>query len=175
VRPGADWCSLCYQDLRSQSHLVTASSAPLVEASIEPGPVRWAELRAWHGGVEEADVSPDGDPNGSSAPPAEESDKTGSVQKNPAPDLRWPCACGARVAFDQDACPDCGSAFLGDLREGANALNGLNGRHRVGAAGGAFGAFAHQWSTSKTFRFVVAGAIALFVAVGLPVMLALLG
>jgi hypothetical protein len=170
VRPGADWCSLCYQDLRTPSRLVTASSAPLVEASVEPGPVRWAELRAWHGGVEEAELSPDARPEARLGVAGEVSPTAPAVAEpskaSPAADLRWPCACGSHVEFDQDACPVCGSAFLGDLRGEAS------GRHRVGSAGGML---AHQWSTSRTFRFVAAGAIALFIAVGVPLMLALLG
>jgi hypothetical protein len=169
VRPGADWCSLCYQDLRSPSHLVTASSAPLVEASVEPGPVRWAELRAWHSGVEEADLSPDGAPNDAAPGDPKSSKDSASPTANPAAELRWPCACGSHVEFDQDACPVCGSPFLGDLKEGTDAFNG---RHRGGSAGGGF---VHQWNTSRTFRFVAAGAIALFIAVGVPLILALLG
>ncbi len=173
VRPGADWCSLCYQDLRTPSKLVTAASAPLVEASVEPGPVRWAELRAWHGGVEEAHVSEGSD--GAVIAHASSSDSAVAGKEAAAPEstdaagpdeLRWPCACGAHVEFDQDACPVCGSPFLGDLR------GGPSGRHRVGSAGGMF---AHQWSTSRPFRFIAAGAIGLCIAVGIPVLLALFG
>jgi hypothetical protein len=121
-------------------------------------------LRAWQGEAEEADVNADagvGDGVDATAPTS-----PASAQADPAADLRWPCACGTSVEFDQDACPVCGSPFLGDLREGAS------GRHRGGAANGMF---AHRWSSSRTFRFVTSGGIALLLAVGVPVLLALFG
>jgi hypothetical protein len=166
---------LCYQDLRTPSKVATAVAAPLVEASVEPGPVRWAELRAWHGEVEEALVSEVSEVSEVSAGvEASTNDPAASIEEV-APDsaaaassaeLSWPCVCGAHVAFDQDACPVCGSAFLGDLREGPS------GRHRGGSAGGLF---AHRWSTSRAFRFIASGSIALCLAVGIPVLLALFG
>jgi hypothetical protein len=79
--------------------------------------------------------------------------------------LRWPCACGNEVEFDQDTCPVCGSAFLGDLRGEAV------GRHR----GASKGPFAERWASSRAFRFIAAGVIALLIAVVIPVLLTLLG
>jgi len=57
VRPDASWCTLCYQDLRPASQLVTTPAphgadatdavdslaAPLVDASLEPGSGHWDE------------------------------------------------------------------------------------------------------------------------------------
>jgi hypothetical protein len=142
---------LCYQDLRTPSKVATAVAAPLVEASVEPGPVRWAELRAWHGEVEEALVSEVSEVSEVSAGvEASTSDPAASIEEV-APDsaaaassaeLSWPCVCGAHVAF------------------------------RGGSAGGLF---AHRWSTSRAFRFIASGSIALCLAVGIPVLLALFG
>jgi hypothetical protein len=65
VRSDAAWCTLCYQDLRPVSELVTTPAphaadaadtlaAPLVEASLEPGTSSWND--AYDGDIVDAEI-----------------------------------------------------------------------------------------------------------------------
>jgi len=138
VRPGSQWCTLCYADLRPAPApaLVVqpvAEQAPYLEhaahadpagggfdpltaplALLEREPGRVAEVVAVTGPAQGGDVRP----AGKHAAPAAESN------------LRWPCAtCGAMVPFDETSCPACGAGFL----ENVDADTSL---HRFGLRGG---------------------------------------
>jgi transposase len=65
--------------------------------------------------------------------------------------------------MEQSECPVCGSAFLADLAGAAN------GRHRAGAHGGL------RWPAARGPRLALAGLVAAVIAVGLPLLLAVLG
>jgi hypothetical protein len=77
-----------------------------------------------------------------------------------AADPVWPCQCGTLVPMAESSCPSCGRAFLGDLSSTATP------RHRTGGG---------RWPTSRAASLLLAGVIALVLAVGLPLLLALLG
>ena len=79
------------------------------------------------------------------------------------PRKAWPCSCGNEVAFDVDACPECGRAFLGELR-GLDAP-AISGPSWLGA----------YLEASRGMRLSIAVLIALLVAVGIPGMLILFG
>jgi hypothetical protein len=66
------------------------------------------------------------------------------------------------VALAENTCPDCGSAFLGDLQEGAY------GKHRR-QSGRRF------WPQTRRLRIGLALLIALLVALGVPMLLSLFG
>lgn len=178
VRPDSDWCSLCYHDLRPPETLIPAassipsqpttsetadgSSAPSVEALLEPGPVRWNQLPAWQGEVVEAQVHPQSDHSNTDQLQTNQL-QTEQPLKSASEVLTWPCVCGTQVGFDHDECPTCGSPFLNELRVENE------GRHRER------GVFGTHWNESRAFRFAVAGTVAFMFAVVLPVLLTLLG
>lgn len=124
---------------------MSAPAAPLVEAALEPGPVRFHELPA--SGVVDAEVV--------EAAAADESGESPAV-------VRWPCRCGMSVPIETDVCPACGSLFLEDVREVPA------GRHRGGKSG-------LLLSGSRRMRLTLAGVFAALLAVGIPLLLALLG
>jgi hypothetical protein len=75
----------------------------------------------------------------------------------------WPCSCGNEVGFDVDSCPECGRAFLEELR-------GLEARERTGPPW-----LVAYLEASRAMRLSIAGMIALLVAVGIPSLLILFG
>jgi RNA polymerase subunit RPABC4/transcription elongation factor Spt4 len=87
VAHGADWCTLCFADLRVPEPVAAAPAAALLTPARPSVP---------HAPAPGATVGPDVGP--AAAEPA-------------AP--TWPCtACGAAVPFALDACPECGAGFL---------------------------------------------------------------
>jgi hypothetical protein len=191
VRPDSSWCSLCYQDLRPQPLLVTASAqadtvdkpaAPVVEASLDPqasecsgglgehadDDIVDAELVGEDGriiaprnGGHDADRRP---APGAEPSPSEVAQKAeAAAQASRLAALTWICKCGEVVSFEQTACPVCGGSFLGDLNDG----NG--GRHRPGSG-------ALNWlPESRQVRLAAAAFIAIAFAVLVPLILTLFG
>ena len=108
ARPGSQWCTLCYADLRpaAERQPMTASAssdmfdpltAPL--ALLERGAEKPATLQA------PTDPTPTG--------------------------AGWPCAtCGATVPLDEPTCTSCGAGFL----EGTLPVDPVLGRLSKGAA-----------------------------------------
>jgi RNA polymerase subunit RPABC4/transcription elongation factor Spt4 len=100
LRSGAQWCALCYADLRPKP---------------EPGPVAASALKARYAtGARPADAltAPLSDLEAAAQAlvrmPAPDSD----ADPSPAP-VGWPCTgCEAVVSFDEDSCPACGTRFL---------------------------------------------------------------
>lgn len=89
----AQWCSLCYADLRPP--------APAREpVGVPAGPPMAADA---------------GDP----AAPAAAAQPVRTPQP-PRQEPRWPCPrCGASVLMSLEACPDCGAAFLAGATDAA--------------------------------------------------------
>jgi hypothetical protein len=106
VRPEADWCSLCYHDLRP---------APAAVVVPEPTPA--------YGGSDPLtapllDLLLPATPATPAVPAAAPVAAPSAVPVAAAPAepaaAGWPCSrCGARNALDAVMCRDCGGAFLG--------------------------------------------------------------
>lgn len=94
LAPAAQWCSLCYADLRPApaSPASAAASAVTVSSRAENDPAYGTSAAAPVTGVPSPSPGTTGRPT-------------------------WPCtACGVSVDVDLDACPACGTGFLGALR-----------------------------------------------------------
>jgi RNA polymerase subunit RPABC4/transcription elongation factor Spt4 len=93
LRSGAQWCTLCYADLRPKPEPVAVSTrgpSHVTDASTEPTSALEAAAQAL---ARKGEPGTDADP--SAAP------------------VGWPCTgCGEVVSFDEDACPACGTRFL---------------------------------------------------------------
>jgi hypothetical protein len=90
VRPDAQWCGLCYLDLRPAR---AAPSHTAVTAAPSAIPAQRASA---------------------SAPLAPSSSIVTSTDTSDT--ATWPCTqCSARVPLELSACPDCGAAFLARL------------------------------------------------------------
>lgn len=135
LRTDALWCSLCHHDLRPAPAPVAIPSpspspyagpdpltAPLLDVVLPPVPSTAAA------GVPDVPVVP------TTAAPA---------VPEPA-GATWPCtACGARNAFELDACGECGSRFLALASDGPSLvvpgvgdLQQLSRGHRAAVAAG---------------------------------------
>jgi hypothetical protein len=106
----AQWCGLCYADLRP-------APAPSATATPPAPPAR--------------DAVPSPRPAAVAAPAATDpstSDAIAPIAVQPAPAggtarPTWPCAsCGASVDVDLDACSACGTPFLGALRSASTGI-----------------------------------------------------
>jgi hypothetical protein len=130
VRPGSQWCTLCYADLRP---------APPPQLALEPQPTSpprstgaltssdifdplTAPLALLERGAEE--------PAPAQAPTADPA-TVNATTGNPAPkQAGWPCAtCGATVPLDEPTCTSCGAGFL----EGTLPVDPVLGRLSKGA------------------------------------------
>ncbi len=129
---------------RPQAH----PTAPLVEATLEPGPVHLRDLVAFEGVVD--------------ADPVEQGGPATNAPARLGADVSWPCICGVAVPLEQNTCPDCGSKFLGELHEGGS------GKHRRHAE-------RSWWPATRGLRIALALLMALLLAVGVPTLLSLLG
>ena len=143
LAPAAEWCSLCYADLRP-------APAPSATADLQPAPGSEA-LPAPRAAA--------GMPTGTAtdvptagAPPVKPSAAAASPLVTGIARPTWPCAgCGASVDVDLDACLACGTPFLGALRNSSigielpvvGNLGRFSDRSRVvlGAAAGLLMAF----------------------------------
>jgi ribosomal protein L40E len=108
LRPDAQWCSLCYHDLRPAAAPVVAPqpspehggddplTAPLLDLLLPTAPAT-------------APVAP---------PPAVPVPMAAAPVAAAAAEVTWPCTrCGAHNALTANACRDCGSPFLGGAAE----------------------------------------------------------
>jgi hypothetical protein len=120
LRAGAQWCTLCYADLRPKpepepvaisirepSYAAGAPSGAPVDALSAPlSPLELAAQALLR------HTAPDPDADSSGAP------------------VGWPCTgCEAIVSFDEDACPTCGTRFLDGARGEPDLLD------RIGPGG----------------------------------------
>jgi RNA polymerase subunit RPABC4/transcription elongation factor Spt4 len=125
LRSGAQWCTLCYADLRP---------AP------EPEPVA-ATVRepSYAGSAPGAAIDPLTAPP--TVPLSALEEAAQALVRTPAPDadpeaepsapaVGWPCSgCDAIVSFDEDVCPTCGTRFLDGARGEPDLLD------RIGPGG----------------------------------------
>ena len=176
VRPDANWCSLCYQDLRPAPRLVrvvangpssasgergqSSPNAPLVEAALEPGPAHLDDLGAAQG-VVDADLV-DADVVDADAAQRQRAGVPVTPKARLAADVSWPCSCGSAVPLAENTCPDCGGKFLEELQEGANGKHRRRGERS-------------WWPKNRGPRIAFALSIALVVGMGLPILLSLFG
>ena len=116
LRSGAEWCTLCYADLRPKPEpepVAVSAREPGYAAGATPGtpadPLTALEAAA-QALVRQA--APDTGADPSAAPSG------------------WPCTgCEAVVSFDEDACPTCGTRFLDGARGEPDLLD------RIGPGG----------------------------------------
>jgi RNA polymerase subunit RPABC4/transcription elongation factor Spt4 len=126
LRSGAQWCTLCYTDLRPKP---------------EPEPVALSVREAsYAGSTAAAPLDPLTAPLSELEPAAPLSDLATAAQalaQKAAPDadastppVGWPCTgCDAIISFDEDACPRCGTRFLEGARGEPDLLD------RIGPGG----------------------------------------
>lgn len=147
MRPNAQWCSLCYVDLRVPAP--KPESAPKSESESE------STVLARLGASAAARTTAATDGTVTPAP----SPRSGEVSVATA---GWPCtSCSAVVPLNLDACPDCGAAFLARLADDG-------GRHRSSSTG--------SLSRLPRSARLVAGVLAgLLIALLVPLLLALFG
>lgn len=103
LRSGAQWCTLCYADLRPRQE----QPEPVAVSTREPSYAAGATLA---------------DPSTPPLSALEAAAQALAQQAAPdaersAPPVGWPCTgCGEIVSFDEDACPSCGTGFLDGAR-----------------------------------------------------------
>lgn len=114
LRSGAQWCTLCYADLRPKPEpepVAVSTREPSYAAGASPVDPPLSPLEA----AAQALLRP--------ADPGAEADSS-------APPVGWPCTgCGEIVSFDEDACPACGTRFLDGARGEPDLLD------RIGPGG----------------------------------------
>jgi RNA polymerase subunit RPABC4/transcription elongation factor Spt4 len=116
LRAGAEWCTLCYADLRPKPEpepVAVSAREPSYAAVAAPGapaePLSALEAAA-QALVQQAGPDTEADPS--------------------AVAVGWPCTgCEAVVSFDEDACPTCGTRFLDGARGEPDLLD------RIGPGG----------------------------------------
>ena len=105
LKAGAQWCGLCYADLRPPPPAPPAEPEPPAAAQL-PSPVSAAGLAA--GTPQPADLPDEGD-----------------VEPDAGPRKGWPCTeCGALNSFELESCASCSSPFGSGLRTPAPSLPG---------------------------------------------------
>jgi hypothetical protein len=112
----AQWCSLCYADLREPSPARERVSVPAAPdgSAAAPEPVAAALAAA----QPSTGLRPDPDailglPTKSADLDAPQDAQRGDGAEDEAPEKTWPCTrCGEQVVMSLDACHACGSGFL---------------------------------------------------------------
>jgi hypothetical protein len=122
LRSGAQWCTLCYADLRPKTEpepVAVTTREPSYAGAAAPGaPVD--RLITPLSALEEAALAIARQADGNAAPEAD-----GSI----AP-VGWPCTgCHGMVSFGEDVCPTCGTRFLDGARGEPDLLD------RIGPGG----------------------------------------
>ncbi len=116
LRSGAQWCTLCYADLRPKQE--QPEPEPVAVGTREP---------SYAGGA-----TP-GDPVSALEAAAQALARQATPGTEPEPEaapVGWPCTgCGEIVSFDEDACPSCGTRFLDGARGEPDLLD------RIGPGG----------------------------------------
>lgn len=101
----AQWCSLCFADLREPAPVREPVSVPAAAVAAVAESVAAAPSTA-----------PRIDPNallGLPERPAHAEPPAAEPEGASAEEVKWPCArCGEQVPLSLDACPACGSGFL---------------------------------------------------------------
>jgi RNA polymerase subunit RPABC4/transcription elongation factor Spt4 len=124
LRSGAEWCTLCYTDLRPKPEPAPAVSVrepsyagASTGTPVDPLTAPLSDLEAAAQALAEKSAS------GATPDTAADADPS-------APAVGWPCSgCEAVVSFDDDACPACGTRFLEGARGEPDLLD------RIGRGG----------------------------------------
>jgi hypothetical protein len=111
----AQWCSLCFADLREPTPVREQVSVPATPDPAE-APVPAAVAASLNGRPDPDALlglpTPAERPVADQAPAVEGSEAT-AADSDDADAVSWPCArCGEQVAISLDACPTCGAGFL---------------------------------------------------------------
>ena len=110
--PGAQWCGLCYADLRAPAPQDVAAQVPPARPGSSPRAPARAESpsgTAPDAADEPAPAAP-GPPALVVLPLVDPPVPVGAVQPG------WPCSvCSSVVPYESDACPVCGAGFLSAL------------------------------------------------------------
>lgn len=123
VRPGSQWCTLCYADLRPAPVVQPAAEQ---HARAERGPQpklqdgAFDPLTAPLALLDREEGAPGGQVDVAGDPPAGK-----HAARSAEPEVGWPCArCGTIVPFDESSCTACGAGFLEnvDPKSGARRL-----------------------------------------------------
>lgn len=132
VRPAAQWCTLCYADLRPASEPVTevetpalAPTAPTAPTAPPAGPAQSRSFGTDRSAPKHASAPFDpltaplallerpaeAPPDGSASSSATDAEAPETLP--PSASATWPCSrCQATVALEETTCPDCGAPFL---------------------------------------------------------------
>jgi RNA polymerase subunit RPABC4/transcription elongation factor Spt4 len=122
LRAGAEWCTLCYADLRPKPEPVAVGAPvdqltaphPTLDAAAPLSALEAAALAIVH------QTAPATTPATTPATGADSSDAAGG----------WPCTgCEEVVSFEENACPTCGTQFLDGARGEPDLLD------RIGPGG----------------------------------------
>ncbi len=133
VRPGSQWCTLCYADLRP------APAEPEPQPELEPAPSQHS-VPPPNATAQPATAAASSDlfdpltaplallERDSEGPAAAES----AAEPSTVAKAGWPCAtCGATVPLDEPNCTSCGAGFL----EGTLPVDAVLGRLSAGSHG----------------------------------------
>ncbi len=132
VRPGSQWCTLCYADLRpappeppAAPVAPEAAVAPAAPAHAAASSELFDPLTAPLALLERGVAGPV-----SSQPPSSQIQTPESQ-----PQVGWPCAtCGATVPLDEPNCTSCGAGFLEGTMPADPVLGRLSGGSRNGVS-----------------------------------------
>lgn len=108
LRTGAQWCTLCYADLRPKPEpepVAVSTREPSYAAGAAPSALEVAAQALARQG------------------------EAGTDADTAEPPVGWPCTCGETVSFDEDTCPTCGRRFLDGARGAPDLLD------RIGTGG----------------------------------------
>jgi hypothetical protein len=120
LRAGAEWCTLCYADLRPKPE-----PEPVAVSSREPS----YAAGATPGGADDSLTAPLSPLEAAALAIAHQTAAVTEADSADAP-VGWPCTgCEAVVSFDDDACPTCGTRFLDGARGEPDLLD------RIGPGG----------------------------------------
>jgi hypothetical protein len=108
LRSGAQWCTLCYADLRPKPE-----PEPVAVSTREPSYAAGAAPSALEAGAQALARQGEADTDAAASEPS----------------VGWPCSCGEIVSFDEDTCPTCGRRFLDGARGEPDLLD------RIGTGG----------------------------------------
>jgi ribosomal protein S27AE len=158
LRPDAQWCGLCYLDLRpAPEPAIPAQPMPAQPVAARQGPPRQpvaTQLAFIDSPVEAADGSGPTDE-------AVTSDGAGTSAEEPVRRGGWPCTiCSILVPIDAKVCPSCGTSFLATLQAETAAQAPRPGP---------------LMRLPRAARLTAALVLSLLVAVVVPLLLTLLG
>ncbi|MDQ1636413.1 MAG: hypothetical protein QOJ32_3222 [Frankiaceae bacterium] len=127
LRPDAQWCGLCYHDLReAPAPVLPAPSAPARSVPAQFAPARAVPAEVVPAHLVPADLVPDAQLalplplQPADSPSADQAGTDAPDGTAPARQAGWPCAiCSLLVPLDAEVCPSCGASFFQILQADA--------------------------------------------------------